>query len=557
MTDEPAQTPPEAEAPPAAAAPSAPSAPAAPTGKATGAGKGVLFIAFAKFYFMFAGLILQVRLPAILSHAAYGAYSVVAGWVSPINNVMVTGSIQAVSRFIAQEPEKARLVQRAGLRMHLYIGVPVALVFFAASPLVAWFQHDWSLVPPLMLAAAIVGGYAFYAVFIGTANGLRQFHKQAGLDITFATLRVGGIVAAATVGAGVIGMIAGWVVAVAVILITAVIWIGLPAKPARAERIAVGPMTKFLIGVGVYLILFNVLMFVDLWLLKRLATEYYVEHEPRMSAAVRTAVPWLDSVVVYKPAASTLADVQVAYYTVVQQLARLSYQAIIAATFVVFPLVSRSTFEDDGDTTRKYIEVTMRYSLMFAMAIAVVMAANPTPLLDVVFATDYAELGGPALAALALGNVAFSMFAIAGTILNGAGFTMPAITTAAITLALAVVGNLIAIPMVGPGKQLLLVTASVTSGAMLIGAILSGLVLRKKLGAFLPVRSIVRVLIAVAVAIGVGRVIPFRTPLMSLVEAGIVGATFLAVLIGTGELGKKDLAAIRRVRTKRGQGGDA
>ena len=101
--------------------------------------------------------------------------------------------------------------------------------------------------------------------------------------------------------------------------------------------------------------------------------------------------------------------------------ARSSYQAIIAATFVVFPLVSRSTFTDDKETTRRYVEVTARYSLMFAMAIAVVMAANPADVLGLVYAPDYAERGGPALALLALGNVAFSVFAIAGTILNGAG----------------------------------------------------------------------------------------------------------------------------------------
>src|SRR5687768_10947052 len=97
--------------------------------KATGAGRGVLLIAFAKFYFMFSGLVLQVRLPAILSRAAYGAYGAVTAWVSPLNNVMVTGSIQAVSRFTAQRPEHARLVQAAGLRMHLYIGLPIAVLF--------------------------------------------------------------------------------------------------------------------------------------------------------------------------------------------------------------------------------------------------------------------------------------------------------------------------------------------------------------------------------------------------------------------------------------------
>ena len=89
---------------------------------------------------------------------------------------------------------------------------------------------------------------------------------------------------------------------------------------------------------------------------------------------------------------SVLADVQNGYYAAVQNLARLSYQAIIAATFVVFPLVSRSTFADDRETTQRYIAVTTRYSLMFAMAIAVVMAANPADVLGLVYAPDYAQL---------------------------------------------------------------------------------------------------------------------------------------------------------------------
>ena len=38
---------------------------------------------------------------------------------------------------------------------------------------------------------------------------------------------------------------------------------------------------------------------------------------------------------------AAVADTANGYYVAAQQLARVSYQAIIAATFVVFPLVSR------------------------------------------------------------------------------------------------------------------------------------------------------------------------------------------------------------------------
>jgi stage V sporulation protein B len=535
-------------------APKPPSSSAPPAGR-TGAGRGVLYIAFAKFYFMVAGLVIQVQLPAVLSRAAFGSYSLVANIASLVNNVLVTGTIQSVSRFAAQEPGKARRVQQAGLRMHVRLGLAIAAGFIAAAPLVAWLLHDMGKTAPLMLAGLIVAGYSFYAVFIGTANGLHQFHKQAGLDMTFATLRVVGLLGMAMAGFGVIGVIGGWVAAVGVILCASIVWIGLPGPVAPEDRLPVGPMVQFFAGVALYLALFNALMFIDSILIKRLTTEHFAAHLGAMDSALSAAVPWAAGATGYRPDPSVLADVQNGYYAAVQNLARLPYQAIIAATFVVFPLVSRSTFTEDREITRRYVEITTRYSLIFAMALAVVMAANPSDVLGLVYAHDYAELGGPALTALALGNVAFSIFAIAGTILNGAGRTFPAVVTAAITLGVAGVGNYIAIPIAAEHGNVLLVAAVVTSGAMGVGAIASGWALRKELGAFLPAASVVRVVIATVAALAVGRALPLPLPLpgklLTLADAVVVGATFLIVLVITRELGRGDLEAIKAVRRKR------
>jgi stage V sporulation protein B len=550
VTDHEAEPPAEAQAPADASARAS---------GGTGAGRGVLYIAFAKFYFMFAGLVIQVRLPAVLSRAAFGSYSLVANIASLVNNVLVTGTIQAVSRFAAQEPGKARRVQQAGLRMHIRLGLVIAVGFIAAAPVIAWLLHDMTKTAPLMLAGLIVGGYSFYAVFIGTANGLHQFHKQAGLDMTFATLRVVGLLGMAMAGFGVIGVIGGWVAAVGVILCAAIVWVGLPGKIARGDRLPVRPMIEFFVGVALYLVLFNALMFIDSILIKRLTTEYYAAHQGTLEAALATALPWVPHAAGYHADPSVLADVQNGYYAAVQNLARLPYQAIIAATFVVFPLVSRSTFTEDRETTRRYVEVTTRYSLIFAMAIAVVMAANPEDILGLVYASDYAHLGGPALGVLALGNVAFSIFAIAGTILNGAGKTLPAVATAAGTLAIAGIANYIAIPIAAEHGDVLHVAAVVTSAAMLVGAIVSGWVLHRRLGAFLPIASVVRIAIATGAALAVGRVLgglaPIRGKLITLVDAAAVGATFLIVLVITRELGKRDLEAIKAVRRKRAPAG--
>ncbi len=527
--------------------------------KATGAGRGVLYIAFAKFYFMFAGLVIQVRLPAILSRTAFGSYSLVAGIASFVNNVIVTGTIQAVSRFSAQEPGKARAVQHAGLRMHVRLGLPIAVGFVALAPIVSrYVLLDPSKTAPLMLAGLIVGGYSFYAVFVGTANGLHQFNKQAGLDVTFATLRVAGLIGMAMAGLGVLGVIGGWVAAVGVILCAAILWIGLPKQGPDAERLPVKPLLAFFATVALYLTLFNALMFVDSILIKRFSTQYFALHQGDLLATGKSLLPWGARVSGFAYDPSALADVQNAYYAAVQNLARLSYQAIIAATFVVFPLVSRSTFADDKETTKRYIAVTSRYSLIFAMMIAVVMAANPADVLGLIYAPDYVAQGAEAVIPLAFGNVAFSVFAINGTILNGSGFTKDAIISAAITLVVAILGNWIAIPMAAESGHILLAASSVTGGAMILGAIFSGIAVYRRLGAFLPIASLVRIGAATAAALVVGRVLPLHGKLMTLVEAAAIGLTFLGVLVVTRELGKRDLESIKAVRRKRASGeGDA
>ena len=524
--------------------------------KPSGAGRGVLYIAFAKFYFMFAGLVIQFRLPNILSRSEFGSFSLVSNIASLVNNVLVTGTIQSVSKFSAAEPGKARRVQQAGLRMHVRLGLVIALGFIAAAPLIAWLLHDMSKTAPLMLAGLIVAGYSFYAVFVGTANGLHEFHKQAGLDVTFATLRVAGLLGMAMAGLGVIGVIGGWVAAVGIILIAAIVWVGLPGKVATEERLPVRPLISFFAGVAVYLLLFNALMFVDSFLIKRLTTEYYDAHAAELAAAIDSVVPWGAKLSGYHFDSSVLADVQNGYYAASQNLGRLAYQAIIAATFVVFPLVSRSTFTEDKETTRRYVEVTSRYSLMFAMAIGVVIAANPGDMLKLLYPEDFAREGAAALGMLALGNVAFSVIAINGTILNGSGHTRDAIVTAAVTLALAAIGNYIAIPMATESGNVLVVAATVTGGAMVVGAILSGLALVRRLGAFLPLLSLARIAVATGAAVAAGRFVTLGPgKLMTLVEAAMVGVVFIVVLIGTRELGKRDLEAIKAVRKKRAPGG--
>src|SRR5688572_11708699 len=100
---------------------------------------------------MFAGLFVQFRLPAILTRTAFGSYSLVASMGAFATSIVVTRTSQTVSRFSAEEPGNARGIQAAGLRMHVVVGLPMAIEFVAIAPLVAWFLNDTDKVEPLML----------------------------------------------------------------------------------------------------------------------------------------------------------------------------------------------------------------------------------------------------------------------------------------------------------------------------------------------------------------------------------------------------------------------
>jgi len=335
------------------------------------------------------------------------------------------------------------------------------------------------------------------------------------------------------------------------ILVISAIIVGMPKRAAAGERESLRPLLSFFASVAVYLILLNFIMQVDTYLLKSLSTDWFRDTADRAMEFYKSELPSWAAAGMSELDPRKAADGQVGYYRAVQNLARLSYQAIIAATFVIFPLVSRTTFDNDEGATKRYITTSVRYSLIFAMAIAVVFAANPEALLDIPYSDVYAKTGALALIALSLGSVASCLFAIAGTILNGAGLTRDAIISAAVTLAVAVIGNAIVVPRFDPGRELLFACGIATGGAMVIGAIVSGYLLRRRLGAFVPAATVVRVLVAAGGAIAIGRVIPFRTPLMTMAEAVVVGLSFLAILIATRELTGADLRAVLAPLSKR------
>ncbi len=488
------------------------------------AGRGVVYIALAKLYFMAAGYVIYFLLPRLLgSEVLWGNYLLVIGLVSVIDNVVVTATIQAVSKFTAQDDATAEGVKAAALKVQLLLGVGLTTLYVAGAPFIARWERDEGLTSLYQLSAGIMLCYSFYAVFVGSLNGLKKFGKQAFLDTSFATLRAALILGFTALGWGVAGAIGGFVTAAAMILFFSILWVGLPR---RGTAFPSAKIWGFMAQLFVYTFALNLIMRVDLFMLKRFATE--------LSGAADAL------------ARAEMASAYAGYYGTAQTLAFIPYQAILAVAFVIFPLISRSTFENDTEQTQRYIRQTLRLSLVFVAGVAVVFMANPEAVINVPYQEKY-RIGGPALRILAMGMVCFSLFSIINTILNSAGRTRQTIIAGIVTLCLAAAANAIFVPRTTTIEEALQTAALATSGAAALGMLLSAGLLYREFKATFPLGTIVRILIAMGVAMGAGHWLPEISKLLTVVECVFVLGVYFLALLALREFSAADFSAFTRI----------
>jgi stage V sporulation protein B len=493
--------------------------------RAVEVGHGVLFIGFAKASFMVFGALQKFLLARVVSVAEYGAFSIVNNAISIVNNTIVQGTIQSVSKFTAEDDTRAGAVQRAGLRLQTFLGLGVALPVLLAAPLVADFVNAPEHTSLFRLAAAIPAIYAFYTVFVGTANGQRRFNVQASFDVGFSISKTILLLAGAAVGrmAGhsVAGALLGFIAAAVVIMLVAgkKMWLAKSSVPFSSGRLLL-----FMGGAVAYTGLINLALSYDSLLLRRFA-----------GAAL----------------AGPGADALVGAYEAVRSLALLPYQALLVVTFVIFPLVSRSTFAEDREATAAYVRQTLRYALIFGAAMAVVLGARPETLLRVLYPAAYG-VGAPAMPILAAGVVALALLSIAGSIVTASGRPYVAMTLVAVTLIAGTGLAFTLVPRAPAGPEMLLAAALATAVGMLVGFVVALVYLRRRFGAGLPLASALRVALAVALAVLVARVLPGTGVLAGLAAMALAGIVFVATLLLAREFGPSDREKLLKIlRRKR------
>jgi stage V sporulation protein B len=473
------------------------------------AGRGAIYITAAKIWFMVSGYGIAVTLAALLTDEDYGIYRVVISTVSIINAVIVTGTYQTVSKYVSQEPENADSIKRKALGLQVYVGGAATLGFFLLAPVIASMLNDQRLTGWLRLASLITLSYSFYSVYTGYFNGKKRFDIQAGLDITYSTLKLAFIVSLAWLGFGVTGSVGGFALAAAAVLLISAIL-------ARGQGVKGEARTGQLFTFQSYVLLFTfvltLLQRVDLMLIKALSSP-----DP------------------------TTASQNAGYYSAAMDVANLTYQIVVSITFVIFPLVSQATFEDDRARTQSYISKTLRYTLMIMALTATLFSCCASGVLRVIYRETF-QAGSPALRIIAFGMLFFGLLYVATTIISAGGQPKISLLVGVITLILTTALNALLIPTKG-----LAGAATATTISMLAGTVLAFGYIWQRYRALISITSVARITGCAGCIYVASLLFSPRSKMLIIAELILLSVIYLISLIVSGELDRKDVTLIARV----------
>jgi stage V sporulation protein B len=277
-------------------------------------------------------------------------------------------------------------------------------------------------------------------------------------------------------------------------------------------------------------ILLNTLLQIDITMLGRFAAD----------AAERAGIP------------VTRADALVASYRATQLFSFLPYQLLLSITFILFPLLAQAHRERNRQDVVLFIRSGIRIALIVAGMIISVTAGIPGPLLRMVFTPDIAE---PAVRPMGLLTLGFGSFAIFG-ILTTALTSLQRERTSAMVTALAVLLVVLLAFVLAHGQpfgvDLLWRMAIATSCGLVLATLVAGFCVYRFTGALVSASCFLRVSLALAAAVGIGRLAAPVGLIPTLASAICLVIAFLTALFILREFTHSDfnrlLAIIRRRR---------
>ncbi len=494
--------------------------------RAREAGRGFLWITSAKVYFLATATLSSLVFPRLFGDPVlFGRYRVVSGLLNVITMVVITATVQGVSRLCSEEGAWVRGVRDTASRVQTLLFGPVflALLLFAGVFARVLFG-DEALTAPIRASSFVVIAYAYYAVLVGTLNGTRRFARQAGLDIAFSTLKTGSMVVAVALTGSVTAAFASFSVAATCVLLAALV-VARPASgsPACGTTPRASRYLAYILPLGGYALLLNLLLQADI-----LGLKVALGHEG--------------------PEAADRASALAGIYGAAKNVAMIPYQAVISLALVVFPFVSKATSRADQEAAQAMVRGAMRWCALLSCGAMVLLVPAGGDLLALMFGEAY-RAGGAWLLPLLAAITALAFLYVANAILASAGQPRVSLLTTALAAGVQMAFLFFFLRDAPAQDATASLAALATLAGCACGAASSLWGLHRRFPQARWIRTALLALAATALALALDRMalLSLFWPARSL----IAFAVFTLALVATRAADREDLRALKSVLARR------
>jgi O-antigen/teichoic acid export membrane protein len=463
------------------------------------AARGTVQLFLARGFFLATGYLISVILARGLGPADYGIYGVVMSlllWVEMFSSAGVPG---ATAQLLPRHEGQEVAVERTARGLLLCVGIVLFAICWTIAP---WVARLFEISDGGMLLRVAILDLPFNAVYLayqGVLNGHRKFGVLSVTFLVYALTKLVGTLLLVAYGLSVAGALV--VNVLATIGALAYLTYRFPPQGWMPTRELALAMVRIGAAIGLYLLVLQVLLTLDLWFLKAL---------------------W-----------SGPREV-IGYYVAALNVARIPTIVPSVLTGVVFASISWALARADEELAQRYIRAAVRFALVVLVpgCILAIMYA------DEVMALLYSERYRAGGAYLRLQIGAFACFAFLDVLLTALMAAGRQVLSAGILISLvpvAVVLNLTLIPRFGATGAAISLLATLVLGTFI--AIVAAAWRYRTAGSPL---TLARVAAAAALMVLVGIIVPFPEQLW-LIKILIMLISYLAFLLITREITTSEL----------------
>lgn len=342
--------------------------------------KGTTLLTVSSLFFIISSYVISVYLGKFLGPQKYGIYGVIISLITAINLTQTSGLPQAVSKFIAEDENKADSILKSALMLQLVSTLVLTIVFLMLAKPIALLLKDLSLVFYLELSSFVFPLYGIYALYSSYYNGLHLFKIQAFMQTVYSFAKLISVIALVYFFY-VYGAILGFIIAP---LIALLFRFHFPQKVVY--HFSYKKLILFSLPLIAVAIFSNLLQSIDLFFVKALLH----------------------------------SDKSTGIYTANQNIAEIPFYGVAALSSVLFPSISRHVSQKLTNETKNLINKSLRFSLMIITPSILLISATGLQTLSLLYSSAYSQ-GAEALTILAIGNGFFTLFVILITIISGSG----------------------------------------------------------------------------------------------------------------------------------------